>query len=64
MTIGSKDWKKVMLDKATYIASGFSAACLWPLSFPVMQHQLKLFKDDGIAGSEENLNSMRCRETV
>ena len=31
--------------------------------FPVMQRRLKLFKDSGIADSEENPTWMRFRET-
>ena len=64
MTIGSKTWREGILDKTANIASGFRAAGLWPLSFPAMQHRLKLFKDGGIADSEENPNWMRCYETV
>ena len=36
MTIGSKDWREVILDKTTNIDSGFRAAGMWPLSFPYM----------------------------
>ena len=64
MTIGSKTWSEGILDKNSDIASGFRAAGLWPLSFPAMQHQLKLFKDGGIADSEKNPNWIRCWETV
>ena len=55
MTIGSKYWIEGILDKTTDIASVFRAAGLRPLSSPVIQHRLKLFKDSRIADSEENL---------
>ena len=64
MTIGSKAWREGILDKTTNIASGFRAAGLWPLSFPTMQRQLKLFKGGSIVDSAENPTWMRCRETV
>ena len=49
MTIGSKSWRELILDKTKNIASLFRAAGLWPLSFPSMRRRLKLFKDGGIA---------------
>ena len=64
MTIGSKSWRELILDKTTNIYSGFRAAGLWPLSFPVMQRRLKLFNEGIIADSEENPTWVRCWETV
>ena len=64
MTIGSKAWRQVILDKTTNIASGFKAAGLWPLSFPDMQSRLKLFMGGSITDSEENPTWIRCRDTV
>ena len=64
MTIGSKSWREVILDKTTNVASGFRAAGLWPLSFPATHRRLKFFKDGGIADSEENPTWIKCRETV
>ena len=64
MTIGSKAWKEGIQYKTANIISGFRAPGLWPLSFPAMQRRLELFKDGGIALSEENPTWMRCRETV
>ena len=36
MTIGSKARREAIESKTTNIASGFIAACLWPLYFPAM----------------------------
>ena len=43
MTIGSKAWRKRILDKTSDIASRFRAAGLQPLYFHAMQRRLKLF---------------------
>ena len=37
---------------------------MWLLSFTAMQRQLKLFKEIGISGLEENPTWMRCQEIV
>ena len=63
MTIGSKYWREVILDKTTTIDSGFRAEFLITLSSPAMQRRF-LFKDGGIVDSEENPTWMGCRETV
>ena len=51
MTIGSKYWIEGILYKTTNIDSGFRSADLWPLYFPAIQSQLKLFEDGSIADS-------------
>ena len=63
MTITSKSWREVILNKTTNIASGLRAAGLWPLYFSSTQRRLKLLKGGGIADSEENPTWMRCWET-
>ena len=63
MTIGSKSWREGIIDKTKIIASWFISAGLWRLSVPAMQCQLKLFKDGGIADSEENPTWVRYCET-
>ena len=64
MTIGSKAWREVILDKNTNIASIFRVAGMWNLSFPAIQLRLKSFKDGGITDSDENPIWKRCWETV
>ena len=63
-TIGSKYWREGIEFKTKNDDYGFRAAGMWPLFFSAMQRRLKLFKDGGIADSEENPTWMRCRETV
>ena len=59
-------WVKILKRsdsrKNTNIPSGFRAVGLWPLFFPAMRRLLNLFKDGGIADSEENPAWMRCQE--
>ena len=63
MAIGSKSWRSGIESKTTNIASGFRVSGLWPLYLISMKCRLKLFKEGGIALSEENTTCMRCRET-
>ena len=64
MTFGSKVWREGILYKTTNIASVFRAAGMWPFYFHIMQRWLNLFKDGGIADSEENTIWMRCHKTI
>ena len=64
MSILSKAWREGILDKTTNIASGFRVSGLRPLYLLAMQCQLKLFKDGGIADSEENPTWVRFQETI
>ena len=64
MTIGSKSWGEIIQSKTTNIASGFRVSGLCTFSFLAIQLRVKLFKDGGIALSEDNKTCMRFCETV
>ena len=64
MPIGSNSWREGIVSKNSSIDSGFRVSGLLSFYFPATQRRLKLFKDCGIALSEDNPTWMRFWGTV